>query len=296
MCYGPRTSKHGLVKVETPHVTVQRKISWFFLLFGVGALLLALTDPAVARGDAASGPRSASKSREGKSRKTDKRRAKFDKDRAAWKKKFKKWKSSKKYRGCRFQRAKGFLKRSSFVKGKRLLPGPHRKAVKYRAEHYGFIPGLKLEAYHPVSVHDQIVNARFFGKPIQIHEKLEPALICVEKRVKKVCNKKKKSRYIPQGIGGLRVSNTYRGGEISNHMFGIAIDIDSNRNPCCGCVDPWPNHPQCKKKAKSHYDRVDLTKCWVDVFEKYGFYWLGRDDLQDYMHFEFLGDPDKILP
>ena len=36
-----------------------------------------------------------------------------------------------------------------------------------------------------------------------------------------------------------------------------------------------------------------LPKCWIDAFEHYGFYWLGRDpDLRDTMHFEFLGDPE----
>ena len=38
-----------------------------------------------------------------------------------------------------------------------------------------------------------------------------------------------------------------------------------------------------------------MPKSWVEVFEKYGFYWLGHDVLQDTMHFEFLGEPEKIL-
>jgi hypothetical protein len=33
----------------------------------------------------------------------------------------------------------------------------------------------------------------------------------------------------------------------------------------------------------------------VQAFERFGFYWLGHDALQDTMHFEFLGDPDRIL-
>jgi hypothetical protein len=33
----------------------------------------------------------------------------------------------------------------------------------------------------------------------------------------------------------------------------------------------------------------------VHAFERYGFYWLGHDVLQDTMHFEFLGDPDRIV-
>ena len=32
----------------------------------------------------------------------------------------------------------------------------------------------------------------------------------------------------------------------------------------------------------------------MHAFERYGFYWLGHDVLMDTMHYEFLGDPDKI--
>jgi hypothetical protein len=34
----------------------------------------------------------------------------------------------------------------------------------------------------------------------------------------------------------------------------------------------------------------------VRQFERFGWYWLGRDTLQDTMHFEFLGDPTQITP
>ena len=37
-----------------------------------------------------------------------------------------------------------------------------------------------------------------------------------------------------------------------------------------------------------------MPKSWVAIFERFGFYWLGHDVLQDTMHFEFLGDPGKI--
>ena len=74
---------------------------------------------------------------------------------------------------------------------------------------------------------------------------------------------------------------------------GIAIDIDPDRNPCCGCVDPWPNHRYCKSGAKSVFEKTELTRCWIDSFERHGFYWLGHDSLEDTMHFEYLGDPDR---
>jgi hypothetical protein len=80
---------------------------------------------------------------------------------------------------------------------------------------------------------------------------------------------------------------------VSNHLLGIAIDIDPDRNPCCGCVDPWPTNPVCKKTG-TVYKRTALTRCWIQSFERFGFDWLGHDTLEDTMHFEFLGDPDRI--
>ena len=55
----------------------------------------------------------------------------------------------------------------------------------------------------------------------------------------------------------------------------------------------WRNHPLCKKDLEL-YERMIMPMCWVHVFEKYGFYWLGRDVLEDTMHFEFLGRPELI--
>jgi hypothetical protein len=45
------------------------------------------------------------------------------------------------------------------------------------------------------------------------------------------------------------------------------------------------------------FERTALPRCWIDAFERFGFYWLGRDPgLRDTMHFEFLGDPELIAP
>src|SRR5262249_25104509 len=135
-------------------------------------------------------------------------------------------------------------------------------------------------------------TVRFFGLPIAVHAKIAPALACLEKHLKKTCTGH--SRYAPHALGGFRDSNTYRGPEISNHLFGIAVDADPEKNPCCGCVDPWPTNPLCRNPANSPYDRAALPKCWVRAFQHFGFDWLGHDELEDTMHFEFLGDPDRI--
>jgi hypothetical protein len=101
--------------------------------------------------------------------------------------------------------------------------------------------------------------------------------------------------YTAHALAGIRFKNTYRGGEVTNHIFGIAIDVDPAINTCCGCVPPWNDAPACKRPAKTEYDRMAMPECWVHAFERYGFYWLGHDVLRDTMHYEFLGDPDHIV-
>lgn len=195
--------------------------------------------------------------------------------------------------GCRVQSPQRFLKRSSYVKKGMLDGRAHERAVEYRARQYGSIPGMNLERYNDKRVVDQVVQTTFFGRSLTIHERVAPALSCVEKRIRATCNGEGE-RYTPRHVGGLRTSNTIRGGEISNHLFGIAIDIDPEQNPCCHCVIKWQSNPRCKRPGKSPYDRAELPRCWVEAFERYGFYWLGNDQLEDTMHFEFLGEPSKV--
>ena len=59
----------------------------------------------------------------------------------------------------------------------------------------------------------------------------------------------------------------------------------------------WPDHPACRSSSDTIFERTALPRCWIDGFERFGFYWLGRDPgLRDTMHFEFLGDPELIAP
>lgn len=195
---------------------------------------------------------------------------------------------------CRLQEAKSFLKRESFVRHGQLQGREHLKAVRFRVEHYGRIDGLGFEELNPKTAFSQAASVHFMGHKVFVHEKIAPALRCVEKRIRRTCTSGDE-RYVPNAVGGFRTENSYRGGEVSNHLFGIALDIDPDRNPCCGCVEHWPDHPACKGPASTVYERTALPRCWVHAFERYGFYWLGRDEeLRDTMHFEFLGDPDRI--
>lgn len=194
--------------------------------------------------------------------------------------------------GCRVQHPQRFLERRSFVRGGALDPTRHARALRFMSLAYGNAGDSETEQWNSDAAFSHAKTMSFLGLPITVHSKIVPALQCVAKRIKKQCTGK--SSYTPKAVGGFRTSNTYRGGEISNHMFGVAIDIDPDRNPCCGCVDPWPSSPLCQKDAKDAYERTSLTKCWINSFEHFGFDWLGHDELEDTMHFEFLGDPDKI--
>jgi hypothetical protein len=192
---------------------------------------------------------------------------------------------------CRAQKPQTFLMRSHYVKNNMIEPTAHARAIRYRAEHYGSIPGIAATEFNRLRVASQIARTTFFGLPISMHEKVVPALACVERRILQECGGPK-SHYEPRAIGGVRTENTIRQGELSNHLFGIAIDIDPERNPCCHCVKKWQENRKCRLASSSPYDRADLPRCWVSAFEHFGFYWLGHDSLEDTMHFEFLGVPE----
>ena len=192
--------------------------------------------------------------------------------------------------GCRVQAPQKSLMRRSYHRNDGTLDMvKHSAAVRYLAERYGHVDNDATMRWSKQRAHSQAKLVRFMGLPISVHAKIAPALACVEKRIRQTCG----ARYTPRALGGFRAANTYRGVEISNHLFGIAIDIDPEKNPCCGCVDPWPSNPICKNTGDI-YKRTALPKCYVRAFERFGFDWLGHDELEDTMHFEFLGDPDRI--
>jgi hypothetical protein len=190
---------------------------------------------------------------------------------------------------CNEQAPQDFLIRSNFLKGGREAL---ERAIQYRTETYGHFKGFGRAGANALPPSAYFVSTTFMDLPVKMHRKVVPALKCVEEEIKRGCTE---HRYVPQALGGIRSRNTYRGGEVTNHIYGIAIDIDPSINTCCGCVPPWNDAPACKRPAKTEYDRMAMPECWVHAFERYGFYWLGHDRLRDTMHFEFLADPDRIV-
>jgi len=198
---------------------------------------------------------------------------------------------------CREQAAQPFLIRGNWFprttdaekvkEGRKLL----EEAIKYRTEKYGYFEGFGNPKANPHPPKHYAKSTTFMGMSVRVHEKIIPALMCVEAALKA---SGAGNEYKPRAMGGIRLHNTYRGVEVSNHVYGIAVDIEPDKNTCCGCVAPWNEHPLCKQKGKTVWERMAMPRSWVETFERYGFYWLGHDVLQDTMHFEFLGDPDKI--
>jgi hypothetical protein len=200
---------------------------------------------------------------------------------------------------CQPQDPQAFLIRSTFIpkwnaalEEKKRAAAAHQEAIRYRTEQYGFHPGFGRREWNAHEPPFYVVDTTFMGLAIKMHKRVVPALKCVEEAIKTSCAA---HPYTPRALAGIRYKNTYAGGEITNHIFGIAIDVDPSLNTCCGCVKPWSEDARCQRPSKSIYDRMTMPECWVQTFEKYGFYWLGHDVLKDTMHFEFLGDPEKIM-
>ncbi len=190
---------------------------------------------------------------------------------------------------CNEQEPQDFLVRSNFRKaGWRA----GERAIQYRTDTYGYFEGFGHGGRGALPPSASVVTTSFMNLPVRMHRKVVPALKCVEEEIKTACAD---HPYTPRALAGIRFKNTYRGGEVTNHIYGIAIDIDPSINTCCGCVKPWNEAPACQRPAKTEYDRMAMPECWVHAFERYGFYWLGHDVLRDTMHFEFLGDPERIV-
>ncbi len=199
---------------------------------------------------------------------------------------------------CREQPAQDFLLRRDQIakigapaEERRQIEAARQRSVDYRTREYGHFPGFghRRDNPHPPSAYAE--RTTFMGVPVVVNRKIVPALACVEAALRQSCAA---HPYQPRVLSGMRDHNTYTDYEVSNHVYGIAIDVDPGKNPCCNCVGKWKRSAACRKKVASEFDRMAMPRCWVEVFERYGFHWLGHDELHDTMHFEFLGDPERI--
>ena len=200
---------------------------------------------------------------------------------------------------CREQAPQTFLIRTNYIRrggasaeeGRRRHEA-HARAIRYRTEQYGYFEGFGSPAWNSNTPSSFVETVSFMGRRVRMHRRVIPALQCVEAELRHSCSA---HPYQPHALAGIRMQNTYHTGEVTNHAYGIAIDVDPDRNTCCGCVGHWAEHPLCHRPVNSVWEQMAMPECWVNVFERFGFYWLGHDPMHDTMHFEFLGDPDRIL-
>src|SRR3954469_25255951 len=89
------------------------------------------------------------------------------------------------YRGCRYQKPQAFLIRKNFMVGKQLDGKKANQAIRYRVEHYGRIEGVPYEELNQKTAYSFAKTVKFMGLSLSVHEKIAPALACVERRIRK---------------------------------------------------------------------------------------------------------------
>ena len=196
---------------------------------------------------------------------------------------------------CNDQRPQPFLVRGNYVyreslpvEERRARALVHREAIRYRTERYGraFVRPARMDATPAIMLAE---HTTLMGMPLAVNREDRP-----RRPLRRARDPRDVQGHVqaPVPLGLPRRQHVPRG-RGSNHLYGIAIDVDPEHNVCCKCVGPAAMHPICARQGTTLADRMAMPSCWVAAFERFGFYWLGRDELEDTMHFEFLGDPDR---
>ncbi|PIO06974.1 hypothetical protein COT47_02005, partial [Candidatus Woesearchaeota archaeon CG08_land_8_20_14_0_20_43_7] len=149
----------------------------------------------------------------------------------------------------------------------------------------------------------------FRGKTITMNKKVLPLFDCISKEIDNTCSAADKN-YQLTSVSDTRETNTYSGGGISKHLYGIAIDLNPATNPFCYSTPTnqgASGSSKCPTSPSKPEDNIikDLPQCWIDAMQKYGFLWGGtkqwsmleaaaKDWGRDSMHFNFYGDPSTI--
>lgn len=144
----------------------------------------------------------------------------------------------------------------------------------------GFNPEDRIAVFGQPNTPANLVQTRFFGQSVTVHQKVAPCLEAVERDLRD-----EGTTYRVRKVSSYRAEREDR--LYWYHPYGAAIDINPDTNPQClrngSGVDPL--------KRCSLDKPYDIPREWVETFERYGFYWGGNfGTTPDYMHFEWHGE------
>ena len=133
----------------------------------------------------------------------------------------------------------------------------------------GYLVTLKLP--YPMFLNWQsktVINS------FQCHELIHDGLKCVFEDILAHYGLEEIKRLQLDDFGGCFNYRAMRGGtQLSNHSWGIAIDLDPDRN-------------LLRETSKTARFARPEYKAMIDIFYKHGFLSLGREKNYDWMHFE----------
>jgi len=154
--------------------------------------------------------------------------------------------------------------------------------VRYRTERYGPLPGLRQRRAKTALSALYATRRPSHGFLAQPEPPGDPGLACVERAIQaRMCQ-----HSLPAArVLGLRPTTPTRTYEIrttstASRSTSIRIRILLRLRA------PVESTPLCRDKSRTVLQRMAMPECWVHHFERYGFYWLGHDELEDTMHFE----------
>ena len=133
------------------------------------------------------------------------------------------------------------------------------------------------------------------GLPVQVHKKVAPRLRCVERYIRAHLHRARRSatRRAPWAASAKPTPTAAAKSRTTCSASPSTSTPTATR--AAAASRPGPTTPPAESPAETVFERTALPRCWIDAFERFGFYWLGRDpELRDTMHFEFLGDPELV--
>ena len=190
------------------------------------------------------------------------------------------------------------LPRAAHVREAR--PGPRlsslahslKVALKYRRQRGRL---RRRPSMNPSGAATHAKGVKFFGHALQVHEKIAPALACVEKRLKKELHRQPSLHC--RSAGGLRTTNTVprRRGVKPPAPASRSTSTPTTRSRAAAASIHGRRARSAKGPGQDRLSaRIRALKCWIQLARALRLRLArSRPEVGDTMHFEFLGDPSS---